>query len=785
MSVADRLRRVPPVAWAAIFAALMVLPGLGSFGFWDPWELNVADRAREMVRAGTLTDPTLAGVTAQPPLNLLLDSMGMKLFGANEWGARLFGALFAVGAILAVYWAGIGLFRKRAALLGALVLGSMPLFLLQARQLTSDVPLVAGLALSMAGLGRFLWPARGRRAWLDLLLAAVGLVIGLFAGGALIGVALPCLAAAGTVAAGWGLKVHAAESEAAAVLTTAEPGRDVPGEKTFGSGLLSAGARGKIPIAAVALLGLVLLVLTLTSANIAGKYSLLLGGVPRGGTPAQLFEYLIKQLGFGLFPWSALVVFALGRPLIRLGNAGETDGGRLAFAQLYLLIFAGFGFALSTVFVLMTGEARYVALAPMALAVGSFLDEALEGERGEPVLGLLVATGTMVVARDFFLEPEELVSVHLLGNKVKWPPTLSLGYIFLAVGLVVGGGIYAALATRGRALGRVPQRDLGEGASRWHRRLDALAVTAGRWGVHVAVAAAMLFGLFLVQGIVPMLSRHLSFKPVLESYTRFARDDEEIGKYHVEGHGTGFYSKRQLVEIPSQDRLVEFLRKPKRTFCLVSADDLASLDAAFKLGSVTYYVVDSSSSRFLLLSNQLSPGQQDDNPLKKNVWLAPHPPLAVTDPATHQTHYDWQGQTPPWQWRIPLSYTFGDAIELVGADYPTSVHRPGKIPLTLYFRVNSRPPPGYMIFGHFDAPSEPRIIGDHPPVGGAFPTAHWLPGEYIRDFHEVDVPLMTTPAGNYTVLIGFWPGGEGKRLKITSGNNDGADRARLGTIEIR
>jgi hypothetical protein len=70
-------------------------------------------------------------------------------------------------------------------------------------------------------------------------------------------------------------------------------------------------------------------------------------------------------------------------------------------------------------------------------------------------------------------------------------------------------------------------------------------------------------------------------------------------------------------------------------------------------------------------------------------------------------------------------------------------------------------------------------------VGGAFPTAHWLAGEYIRDFHEVDVPLMTTPAGTYTVLIGFWPGGEGKRLKITSGNNDGADRARLGTIEIR
>jgi hypothetical protein len=572
------------------------------------------------------------------------------------------------------------------------------------------------------------------------------------------------------------------------VLTEAGTGRDVPADRTFGAGLLARGPAGWWSLALVVAVGLAVLILTLTTANTAGKYSLLLGAVPRAGTPTQLFEYLIKQLGFGLFPWSALVVFALGRALVRLGNdeAGR-DGGRLAFGQLYLLIFAGFGFALTTVCVLMTGEARFSALAPLALAVGSFLDEALEGERAEPVLGLLVATGTIVVARDFFLEPEELVSVHLTGNKVKWPPTLSLGFLFLAVGLVMGAAIYAGLAARGRALGRVAPRDLGVAPGRWQRLLEKASVEAGRWGVQVAVATAILFAAFVVQGIVPMLSHHLSFKPVLESYARFARADEEIGKYRVEGHGTGFYSKRTLVEIPSQDRLVEFLRKPQRTFCLVSADDLAQLDAAFKLARVEYYVVDASSSRFLLLSNKLSQGQEDNNPLRKNVWLAPRPPVPTTDPGTGQVSYDWQGQSPPWSWRIPVNYVFQDAIELVGADFPPSIRRPGKIPLTLYFRVQARPPAGFMIFAHFDPlePGAPRLLGDHPAVGGTFPTTHWLPGEYIRDTFEVDVPLMTTPAGTYTVLVGFWPGGEGKRLKITAGRNDGADRARLGTIEIR
>jgi 4-amino-4-deoxy-L-arabinose transferase-like glycosyltransferase len=786
MSFADRVRRVPAWGWVLIFAGLMLLPGLGSFGFWDPWELNIAERVREIARSGHLTDPTVSGrYGGVPPLDYFLSALGMKLFHEHELGARLFGALFGVLALYAVYWGGAGLFRKRAGLLGALVLGSMPLFLLQARQLTSDVPLIAGLALSLAGLGRYAWPASGRRGWRDLGVGVLGLLIGLLAGGALLGVVLPCLALTGALLAGWGLTVRPAESERASTLTDALAGPDLPANSTLGGALVRPGASGKAVLVLLALTGVALLVATLVGANVAGRYSLLLGGVPRSGTPPQTFDYLVKQVGFGVFPWSAAVLFALGRALVRLGGSDEPDGGRLAFGQLYLLIFAAFALALSTIFVLMTGDARFPALAALALSVGVFLDEALEGERSEPVLGLLIATGTVVVARDFFLDPEELVSVHLLGSKVKWPPTFSINYVVLAVGMLVGAGIYAGLAARGRALGRVAQRDLGGRARPWQRRLDGLAVEAGRWGVQAALAVAVAFGAFLVFGIVPTLSHHLSFKPVLESYARFAKPDEELGKYKVEGRGTGFYIARPLVEIPSQDRLVEFLRQGKRTFCLVSADDLAQLDAGFKLAHVPYYVVDATSSRFLLLSNQLAAGQEDSNPLIRNVWMAPRLPEPIAGATPGQPRFDWHGVKPPFSWRIPLATQFGDGIELVGADFPPTMRRPGKIPLDLYFRVSTRPPAGFKIFVHFDAPGQPRLIGDHAILDGAFPTTYWLPGEYVRDHYDVDVPLMTTPAAVYTVLIGFWPGGEGKRIPITVGPNDGADRARLGTIEIK
>jgi hypothetical protein len=785
MSFVERLRRVPPGWWVALFALALILPRLGSFGFWDPWELKLAERARDIARSDSLFDVTVnRRFTAQPPLDLAGNALGMRIFGVGEFGGRISDACFGILAILAVYWAGVGLFRRRAALLGALALGSMPLFVLEARQLTSDMPLVAGLALAMGGLGRYAWPPAGVRRWRDLLVAGVGLMVGLLSGGALLGVALPCLAFTAAILAGWGLRPRPADDPAASKLSAPGLGTDLPAGSSLGASLRSPGVQGGVVLLVAAVTGLLLVVITMTRANVAGQYSLLLGGVPRSGAPSATFDYLIRQLGFGLFPWSALAIFALGRPLIRLGGGDERDGDRVAFGQLYLLIFAAFGFALSTVFVLMSGEARFCALAPVALAIGALLDEALEGDRAEPVLGLLVATGTMVIARDLVLGPEDLVSVHTL-NKVQWPAKLKLGWLFMGAGLLVGAGLYTGLATRGRALGRVALRDLGN-ARRWHQRIEKAVVEVGRWGIQAAVVVAVLFALTLSHFIVPKVSGDLSFKPPLESYARLARHSEPIGRYKVEGEGSRFYSQREMTDLPTQNRLVEFLQGRDRVFALVPGSELATLDAALKSARVDYAVVDARSSRFLLLTNRLENGEQDGNPLKAYVWMAPRPPEAVIEPgATEPSRYEWFEQKPPWQWRVPASITFGNAVELVGADFPTTVRRPGTIPLSLFFRVNKKPPGGFHIFVHFDIPSEPRLIGDHLPLNGTFATDHWLPGEYIRDTYDVEVPLMTTPAGTYTLFVGFWPGGEGKRIKITSGNNDGADRARLGTLEIK
>jgi hypothetical protein len=222
--------------------------------------------------------------------------------------------------------------------------------------------------------------------------------------------------------------------------------------------------------------------------------------------------------------------------------------------------------------------------------------------------------------------------------------------------------------------------------------------------------------------------------------------------------------------LESRDALVSYLRRPARTFALVAAGELASVDESVKVAGGSYAVLDAS-SRLLLLTSRLAPGEKDSNPLAKSVWTPPGPSALAR---------------PPWPApRVVASTVFGDAVELLGADFPATVRRPGSLSLALVFLVRARPPPGYAIFVHLEQPGESLINGDHEPVGGLFPTAHWLSGEYVRDEHTVELPLEVTGSPSYRLMVGLWPGGNQPRLPITAGASDGADRCPLGMVTVR
>jgi hypothetical protein len=470
----------------------------------------------------------------------------------------------------------------------------------------------------------------------------------------------------------------------------------------------------------------------------AGVYSAWLGGVPRLGPPAQTFEVLIKQAGFGLFPWGALAFFALGQPLAIADD--ERPPTPAVGARAFLLFFAGLGLACATLRVYLVGPGRFAVLAPVALALGAFFDDWLEGrQRGSaPLVGLLAAVGTAVVARDLFLSPEELVSVHL-PEKVRWPVTAGGRVVLLAAGLAFAGALGVALGLR--------------------RRVAAWA----------ALALAVALAAFLAQGLVPALSLHFSPRSVVSTFRAVAPPGVPLARFRAEGQEGRALRAAPGPTLGTREALAGFLAAPGRAFAVIGAEALAPVDQALRSARVPYAVLDASSARLLLLVNRLAPGESDQSPLHRHVFLPRAPE-----------------ERPPWPApRVPVSAVFAGAVELLGADFPESARRPGTLPLTLIFRVLARPPAGHGIFVHLEQAGEPLVNGDHQPVGGAFPTENWLPGEYIRDEHAVDLPLAVMGSGTYRLFVGLWPGGNRRGIPITAGATDGHDRCPLGTVVIR
>ncbi len=278
------------------------------------------------------------------------------MFGASEWGARFFFALSAIAALMAVYWAGAGLLRRRAGLLATLALGTMPLFVLEARQLTSDAPAHRGAGPG-AGWARALRVARRRAAALAGSRRRAGGRRDRRAGRR---------RAVGPGAA------HPVDG-AGPVDRTRPPGRGPrrhpgrhgdaggPGNRTQTSSRAARWAPARSGPARRGFVPLVLLVLAAAALGLAavgrlmaGKYSWLLGGVARVRPADAHLRDADPRAGIRPVPLERGRLLRAGPPAHAPRYAGRrgSDAGalrtnpRLLFVELYLLFFAGLGLRL-------------------------------------------------------------------------------------------------------------------------------------------------------------------------------------------------------------------------------------------------------------------------------------------------------------------------------------------------------------------------------------------------------------------------------------------------------
>ena len=440
----DPLRRAvqdrPPWIWVLILGAALILPQLGTFGLWDPAEIRQADVARELAESGSFRDVTADGrYSPRPPLYVWLVALGFKVLGVNELAGRLPLALCGLLAALLAYRFGRRVLSPRAGLAAAFVLLTTPTFLFQSRQLASDVVYYACLLAAIGGLTAFIWPGDGRRSRLDLVIGALGLVLGFLARGLLLGTVFPLLSVGLALAMSWRAE-HRASRDG---LWPAEAG-DLALGQTVGQALREAFKPLATMLAvAAAAIGLLLAMLGQTSHLVVGAE------IRRVAIPPT-FDVGLKEIGFATYPWLALAPLALlaflaalrvrhlapaSEPPAEEGPYRTSEGGhelvstvapwtRDAPVKLLLVITPVLGYFLGTIWAGFFEKVRYPALPILAVAVGVLLYEIFASPRHR-YWGLVAAAAILALQQDFFVAPESLAFSHLLQT-AKYPAELDI-----------------------------------------------------------------------------------------------------------------------------------------------------------------------------------------------------------------------------------------------------------------------------------------------------------------------------------------------------------------------
>lgn len=636
-------------------AAGVMLPLLGAVGYFDPWETHYAEVAREMAARDDYLYPFWKDsyFFSKPVLLFWLTAPMYKLIGAADptgpmaQTAELFGrlpsALSSILCVAVVYWAARRLWSRRAAVLSSLVLATMPVWAFLSRQAITDMlyaapasaallllavalfdedtpteerrlprwlvvvtgvfllpqlveigrtgqflnrvelfgsesatRLAACLALGLCGLALLVWLARTAR---DPLLHAAALLFALstlakgpvgvvLCGGALV-IAVALLGEWSRLsrpAAVTSTVLYLAVAAPWPVVMSVFPGLD-EGRKTWVQRFVLYDLLGRV------------------------------GGAAHGDRGS--FDYYLRYLGWGLFPWSALLPFAL---VDALRERARTPSARFT---LLVCVWAVLVFVFFTATVTKFHHYVFPLCVPAALLIGRWLDTLCDDERRVPVLLALFAVAMAVlIGRDLVTEPWQLIDLFTYHYKSYKPDYYFPSDLEWRVGLGVACFGAAVLLGAGALVdGMLGERPLGARRPWWMQALVGDARANGGF-VLGAVAAALVFTLFAVQVHFNRASQHWSQRWMFQTYEAMKGPDEPIIAYQMDWKGETFYAKNRDLQVKkSAADLKKLIERPGREFVLVQTDRFGGMKSALgKEYDDKIKVVDRSNQKWYLVT---------------------------------------------------------------------------------------------------------------------------------------------------------------------------------------
>jgi hypothetical protein len=780
------------IACVAIVGGVILCGGLGSFGLWEPQERGLADKANAPAPAQAAKPAP--GVDACPKaapkdadarsLQTRAIAFGKDSFADSDAGERLPFAILGLLAVLATAGIAMRTLGARAGVIAALVLLSMPLLVLQSRQLNSEIGTAAGGALSIYGLlalGSFsdvvralpLGLARPRRrpviALFDAIVGALALVIGIaigfYAGGGLLGIVAPIGAFAivgalgiPTLADGVRFVRNSALSLVARVSPRRSIGRSLwPYRRERNATALLATA-----IAAIVLAALIYQMfslrdpqpgLTPPQREVLGHaivapacWSPALGGVWRAEDDIRIiYDGTFEQIAYGTFPWGVLAPIAFASLLAMTGKRRAL--GVLALA------WAGASWIASELFLRKVGFMLYAGFPAFAVAIGAWLDGLLDRDDGEsrwPAAGVLVGAFAVLaivdLGKDLQSFTEKLTSLLVGGDSIAYPPQSQWLFVPTRLWLLVLGGVFSlafacALSFRSNRI----------------RRIGAIAT-----GVLTIVLAA-----FWAFGWQPALAQNLSSKTMFDTVASLAKPGDALVIMGDLGGAPKDYAPALKPEpAAARPAIIAALNRTTRVFAIAPETERCSIHR--EMGAKPYYLVDDRNAHSLLLSNKLD-GTTDKNPLSKMIVHAQ--PTGI--------RFKPKGRV-VWE----------NKIELLGWDIPPTVSRSSRFTITTYYKILGSVGQSYTALYHFDSNQFGRAFnGDHPPIDGKCATSTWQAGDYIIDTNTIWAGNATTPKGSYEVWTGFFTGSSGNYKNMTLSEapgdmRDPTDRVKITTIVL-
>jgi 4-amino-4-deoxy-L-arabinose transferase-like glycosyltransferase len=321
------------------------------------------------------------------------------------------------------------------------------------------------------------------------------------------------------------------------------------------------------------------------------------------------FEYFIRELGYGLYPWimfapSAIAWVAM-RPFGRRAADGISAAAAATDKRRDILWFGAIWFVAGYALVSfsMTKFHHYIlpALPGLAIAMGCFLDDVLRESRGRLVLLGVIAGAPLLALVAYDLTSVQKSAQHFIWlfsydyvnapQGRPWPPDMNyVKVLWIFAGLFATAGLLVA----------------------W-KRIRA-------WATVATVGVAIAFTYFILDVYIRQAASHWSQKPLIAQYYKERRSpDEHLLAWQLYWRGENFYTQNQIYEGPTNERTVflgdrnaenlkEYVTRHagRRAFFIIERTRLDGLKGLLPENvRSTVKVVNDDNNKFYLLTAQL------------------------------------------------------------------------------------------------------------------------------------------------------------------------------------